>query len=217
MSFWNSLSQNHFCAISAVISPCYVTQVKVNRTALTFGIESADNKVLKLMNKNTTVEQNSRAVEAVLEVGGIGLSLGMLWGNIGDTEKTLRANVAFLKKYNTYNHIRTIRPPTPYPGCELYYTAIRRGLLKGPDDFFKKFKNSDLCLVNFTDIPVKNFYELLFEANKELIIDHCQHTNGNMEECDDLIKQFKDLYEGKNDKFRGVRKYSSNIKVKKLS
>jgi len=34
MSFWNSLSQNHFCAISAVISPCYVTQVKVNRTAL---------------------------------------------------------------------------------------------------------------------------------------------------------------------------------------
>ena len=40
MFFWSSLSQNHFCAISVVISPCYVTHVKVNRTALQWIIKN---------------------------------------------------------------------------------------------------------------------------------------------------------------------------------
>jgi len=39
MFFLNSLSQNHFRSISTVISICYVTQVKVNRTALIPNIE----------------------------------------------------------------------------------------------------------------------------------------------------------------------------------
>lgn len=176
---------------------------------LNFGLESANNKVLKLMNKNTTVEQNIRAVEMVLSFGGIGIGLNILWGNIGDTEETLRAGVEFIKKYDTYKQIRTIRPPTPYPGSELYGMAIQRGLLKGPDDFFEKFKNSDLYTVNFTDIPKNRFYELLFEANKELILDHYSHTNDNMEEAHGLIRQLQELYSGKNIRFRGVRKYSN--------
>jgi len=171
-----------------------------------FGLESTDNKVLQLMNKNTTFEINTKAVESVLSVGGIGIGLNFLWGNIGDTESSLLNNVKFLKKYNTYKQIRTIRPPTPYPGSGLYYTAIRNGLLNGPEDFFNKFKNSDLYMVNFTNIPLERFYELLFEANKELILDHYYSTSKDMESANDFIDQFKKLYFGKNDKFRGVRK-----------
>lgn len=174
---------------------------------INFGIESVSDQVLKAMNKNTTVEENIKAVETVLSVGGIGIGLNILWGNLKDTEETLFKGVEFIKKYNTYKQVRTIRPPTPYPGSDLYELALQKGLLKGPADFFEKFKNSDLYLINFTDMPIKRFYELLFKANKELVLDHYTKSQGNMQEADNLIQEFSDLYLGKNTGFRGARKY----------
>ncbi len=171
-----------------------------------FGMESSDQNVLNLMRKNTTVEQNIKAAEISRKIG-IGLGLNFIWGNKGDTEESLRNNVNFIKKYNTYDQIRTIRPITPYPGCELYYEAIEKGLLSGPEDFFDKFKNSDLLMVNFTDIPEEKFYKLLFEANKELIIDHFRHTTKDMEGANRLIEDFYNLYFKGETKFRGARHY----------
>jgi hypothetical protein len=81
--------------------------------------------------------------------------------------------------------------------------------LNGPEDFFNRFKNSDLLLVNFTDIPEKEFYRMLFEANRDLIIDHYQHTTGNMESAHVLINSFHNLYFGNNLKFRGARHYDA--------
>jgi radical SAM superfamily enzyme YgiQ (UPF0313 family) len=175
---------------------------------LNFGMESSDQNVLNLMNKNTTVQQNIKAAE-ITRTAGIGLGLNFIWGNIGDTEESLKNNVKFIKQYNSYNQLRTIRPATPYPGCDLYYEAIKRGLLSGPEDFFNKFKNSDLLLVNFTDIPEKEFYRLLHEANKELILDHFSHTTKDMEQAHTLIKDFQNLYFGNKPKFRGARHYNA--------
>ena len=112
-------------------------------------------------------------------------------------------------KYNDYDQLRTIRPVTAYPGSPLYYDAIQKGLLKGPEDFFDRFSNSDLITVNHTELPTSECYDLLFEANKELINKHYQHTNGNMLEAERLIQQYKDLYNGNADNFRGVRHYDS--------
>lgn len=176
-------------------------------TFLNFGMESSDQQVLNLIKKNTTVEQNIKAAEITKKIG-IGLGLNFIWGNKGDTEESLRNNVKLIKKYNTYDQIRTIRPVTPYPGCELYYEAIEKGLLTGPEDFFNKFKNSDLLTVNFTDIPQEKFYKLLFEANKDLIIDHFIHTTKDVAEANRLIKNFYDLYFEDKILFRGARHYN---------
>jgi len=173
---------------------------------LNFGFESADQKVLNLIGKNTTVEQNLRALEIAQKVG-IGVGLNFIWGNKGDSEESLRRNVELIKKYNTYDQLRTIRPVTPYPGCDLYYEAIRKGFLSGPEDFFNKFKNSDLITVNFTDMPLNKCYELLFAANKDLITDHYMHTTKNMEEADRLINDFYELYFKGKTNFRGSRHY----------
>jgi len=173
---------------------------------LNFGFESSDQKVLNLMGKNTTIEQNIRALEITKKLG-IGMGLNFIWGNKGDTAESLRNNVNFIKKYNTYYQVRTIRPVTPYPGCDLYYEAIEKGLLSGPEDFFNKFKNSDLLTVNFTDIPNGEFYKLLFEANKELITDHYLHTTKNMDEANNTIQSFYDLYFKGKTNFRGSRHY----------
>ncbi len=173
---------------------------------LNFGMESSDQNVLNLMNKNTTVEENLRAAE-IAKRAGLGLGLNFIWGNIGDTETSLKNNAALIKKYTTYDYIRTIRPVTPYPGCDLYYHAIERGLLKGPDDFFEKFKNSDLMMINFMEIPEKRVYELLFEVNSDLILDYYAHTSKDKAAATRLIEDFRKLYfEGINT-FRGARHY----------
>ena len=57
---------------------------------LSLGLESLDNNVLKIMKKNTTAEDNIKAVETILGIGGICVSLNFLWGNIGDTEDSLK-------------------------------------------------------------------------------------------------------------------------------
>lgn len=172
---------------------------------INFGLESSSDEVLKLMHKNTTVEKNLRALEVVKSCGGIGVGLNFIWNNFGDNEATLKKDVELIKKYNNYQQCRTIRPVTPYPGSDLYYKLIEIGKLEGPEDFFNKFKNSDLILVNLMDLTDKKAYELLLEVNTELILDHYQHTGGDLAEARNLIQQFADLYTGKITKFRGSR------------
>ena len=173
---------------------------------INFGFESMDQIVLDHMKKNTKVEDNIKAIEIALKYK-LGVGLNFLWGNIGDTEETLKKNVNFIKKYNPYYQLRTIRPVTPYPGSELYDQAISQGILTGPEDFFEKFKNSDLLTVNFTNIPNDNFYKLLFEANKDLILDHFIHTTGNLNQASTFINDLKSLYFEGNIKYRGARHY----------
>ncbi len=181
---------------------------------INFGFESSDDSVLKIMNKNTTVEQNIKALEMVKKAG-VGMGLNFIWNNLGDNEETLKRNAALIKKYNTYDQCRTIRPVAPYPGCDLYYKLIEMGKLKGPEDFFEKFKNSDLMSVNLMNIPDKRAYELLLEVNSDLIIDHYKHTNGNIESAKQLIQQFADLYSGKTTQFRGAKYYDYNVQAPK--
>ncbi|MBU0758533.1 MAG: B12-binding domain-containing radical SAM protein [Nanoarchaeota archaeon] len=179
---------------------------------INFGFESSSDKVLKLMNKNVSVDDNIKALEAVKKVGGIGMGLNFIWNNFGDDEHTLWENVRLIKKYNTYYQCRTIKPTTPYPGADLYDTLVEKGKLGGPEDFFNKFRNSDLMLVNIMEMSDKEAYRLLLEANTDLIMDHYTHVDGDIDEAKTLIKNLADLYAGEEIKFRGVRHYKKDDK-----
>ena len=87
--------------------------------------------------------------------------------------------------------------------CESGSVCDKRKFVK--PDFFANFKNCDLYLINFTDIPLPAFYELLLDANRELIHDHYAHTGGDPKEGEKMIQQFADLYSEKDTKFRGAR------------
>ena len=136
------------------------------------------------------------------------MGLNFIWNNLGDNEDTLRKNVELIKKYNTYYQCRTIRPVTPYPGSDLYYHLIKEGKIKGPADFFERFINSDLILINLMGLSDEKAYELLLEANTDLILDHYNNTNGDLDEAHKLIQQFTDLYLGEITDFRGSRHYT---------
>jgi len=123
----------------------------------------------------------------------------IIFGNVGDTRESLRKSLNLLKDYNDYGQLRAIRPVTPYPGSPLYYEAIKRGLLSGPEDFYAKHKNVELLTVNFTDIPDEEFHRLMHEANKEIITDYYEHLKGR------VIDNFRRVYFDRDYNFRGAR------------
>lgn len=163
-----------------------------------FGIECMDNAVLERMHKKLTVDQIIKGIEATLAVG-IEPGFNIIWGHHGDTLETLRKNVEFLLRYDTCRQMRTIRPVTPYPGCELYYDAIRMGLLSGVADFYDKHVNSDLLAVNFTDLSDSQFHAALLDANTALIKNYYAKASQSW------ISQAQRLYSGQDEGFRGFR------------
>lgn len=166
---------------------------------INYGIEALDDTVLKNMNKKLTVAQIIKGVENTI-AEGVHPGLNVIWGNIGDNAETLRKGVEFIIKYTTYAQLRTIRPVTPYPGSPLYYYAIEKGLLEGPDDFYdRKHVNSDLFTVNFTEHTEEECYQLLLEANTKLIEDYIGHQKKS------YMEQLRKLYLERDICFRGFR------------
>ncbi len=166
---------------------------------INYGIEAADDTVLKNMNKALTMRQINIGVENTLEAG-ISPGLNIIFGNIGDNRETLQKGVDFLLKYDDHAHMRTIRPVTPYPGSPLYYCAIQRGLLKDVEDFYEnKHLNSDLVAVNFTDMTDSEFHEELLKANKTLME---RYYDSKLKEG---IKAAENLYLNGDASFRGFR------------
>lgn len=166
---------------------------------INYGIEAVNDEVLRNMRKSLTVEQITKGIEATL-AAGISPGFNMLFGNIGDTAETLERAVEFLLKYDDQGQMRTIRPVTPYPGSELYQTALERELLDGCADFYeRKHLNSELVSVNFTGMNDDDFHRALLAANERLI----RNYHRKMEER--VVAQAKDLYLNRNAAFRGFR------------
>ncbi|MBU0481853.1 MAG: B12-binding domain-containing radical SAM protein [Proteobacteria bacterium] len=172
------------------------------------GFESVTQECLDDFKKNTTVTDNFTTA-TLMKKHGVPMGINFIWGIMSDNAETLQKSVDFIKKFQSYNELRTIRPITPFPGCELYEYAIAKGLLKGPEDFFEKFRNSDLLTVNFTSIPDQEFYKMLLKANRELILDYYNHTSGDLVEARRMIERFENLYFKGEVKFRGARHFES--------
>jgi anaerobic magnesium-protoporphyrin IX monomethyl ester cyclase len=166
---------------------------------INYGIESMDDQTLKIMNKGLTTEQIEKGIEATLKEG-ISPGLNIIFGNIGESRETLEKGVEFLMKYDDGAQMRTIRPVTPYPGSQLYYYAIEKGLLKDCADFYeKKHMNSDLLSVNFTSLTDEEFHEALYDANIRLLRNYFKARLA------DYVRQSDELYFKLNSSFRGYR------------
>lgn len=163
-----------------------------------YGIEQFDDGALKAMDKKLTEEEIIRGIE-LTQAEGFPIIFDLIFGNLGDTPKTLRKTLDFFKKYNDYGQFRTIRPVTPYPGSRLYDHAVEKGLLSGPEDFYAKHINLELPTVNFTGISDDQFLSLLMEANQEITTDYYNHL------CDSALESFRKVYFEKDFGFRGVR------------
>ena len=164
-----------------------------------YGIEAMDNQILKNMKKGLNTDTVTAGIEATL-AAGLSPGFNIIFGNLGENRRTLQQGVDFLLEYDDGAQMRTIRPVTPYPGCDLYNTAIEKGLLKGAEDFYEnKHTNSDLLAVNFTELTDDEYYEALTEANLALCRKYFDAKQRSMDE------QIRQLYATRDASFRGFR------------
>jgi anaerobic magnesium-protoporphyrin IX monomethyl ester cyclase len=166
---------------------------------INYGIECMDDEILKVMNKCLTVKQIITGIEATL-AANISPGFNVIFGNIGEDKRTLQQGVDFLLKYDDGSEFRTIRPVTPYPGSDLFYYAIEKGMMKDSEDFYEnKHTNSDLLAINFTKLSDEEFYKAIFEANKTLIDNYFEKKHKA------TIETARKLYFEQDASFRGFR------------
>jgi len=172
---------------------------KVGCRFINYGIESADEAVLKNMDKRLTLKQINEGLQHTIDVG-IEPGVNLLFGNIGDTRETFKKNHELLLKYDTFCQNRTIKPVTPFPGTPLYNYAIKEGLIKDAEDFYERLhQNSDRFTVNFSNVPDKEAYEMMFAANKDLVREY------HRRKAEAQVEGLHRVYLENDVNFRGVR------------
>lgn len=112
-----------------------------------FGIESANNEILKNIKKGITIEMSQRAVKLVKKVG-IDVHGSFIFGNPGETESTVKETIEFALGLDL--KIAQFNIATPFPGTQLWNLAKSKGVLE--ENNFKKHKMYYSVSGNLSDL-----------------------------------------------------------------
>jgi radical SAM superfamily enzyme YgiQ (UPF0313 family) len=104
---------------------------------LGLGIESADNNVLKLLNKRETVEQHRKAIETA-KFHGLKVKGFFMAGLPGESWETIEKNKRFVEETGLDKVIVTLF--TPYPGCAIWQSPERFGIRIIENDWDRYFQ-----------------------------------------------------------------------------
>jgi len=94
---------------------------------ISYGIESASDKILKAMNKKITVAEIDKALELTQKYG-IGIQGNLIFGNPEETVETAEESLNWWFKNLRY-HIN-LWYSTPYPGSPDYHHCLEKGVIK---------------------------------------------------------------------------------------
>lgn len=103
-------------------------------TVMSFGLESADNRILKSMRKNITIEQTENALKKVYEAG-IAAEGAFIFGDIEETWETASNTFKWWREHSEYKI--TLNLITIYPGSYLYKYACANGIINDKVQFLR--------------------------------------------------------------------------------
>lgn len=133
---------------------------------VTFGWESGSQKILDILNKKTTVEQNYKSVELCNKVGILANGTVML-GNPYETEEDLILTQKFMKEAKIDGGIG-VCITTPYPGTALWSWCKDNN--KIPAKFWWSDFDYHKVPIKIIDLPLGRFLEII-EETIEIAID----------------------------------------------
>lgn len=121
-----------------------------------FGVESADEQILKNINKRILLEQVTEAVKLARRIG-IETRASFMIGNQGETEETIKKTIDFAIKLDPDEVQFNIA--TAYPGTELFNWAKEKGYIKSFnwDDY--SMSNVVLELPGLPRAKMQHYYE----------------------------------------------------------
>ena len=145
---------------------------------ISYGIESGSQRMLDIMKKQTTVQQNFDAVKMSMEEG-VFTHLNMVLGMPGETISTLRETFDFLIRLAKQGLIATrnlsFSYATGYPGTELYRFMVEHNIVKDTEDYLKEQSGVGEYKYNLCGISVG---VIMFMKNIALLkIDLYSHLN----------------------------------------
>lgn len=89
-----------------------------------YGLESGDPRMLAILNKGNTIEQNETAVKFAHKAG-LSVRADFIVGAPGETPESLKRTLSFAIRLKVdYAHFNKF---IPFPGTELYSTLIKKG------------------------------------------------------------------------------------------
>jgi radical SAM superfamily enzyme YgiQ (UPF0313 family) len=131
-----------------------------------FGVESGSQKMLNLMKKGTTVEQNSQAIKWAKDAG-ISVAISVVVGYPGETPELLQKTLDFM--YRTRPDYVYMCIAIPYPGTEMYEYLKELGWEMSPrwdryDEQTVVFKNPLLSSEQIMEME-RRFFNKFFSVS----------------------------------------------------
>jgi len=129
--------------------------------SICYGLESADDSVLKSMRKGITVEQIEKALQYTYEAG-IRVVGQFIFGDIAEDTNTVKRTLDFWRRHNMTTEM-SLNMIITYPGSYLYRYACDSGLIKDREQYLR-----DGCPpVNVSRLTGRQ-YEELYWLTEEL-------------------------------------------------
>lgn len=133
-----------------------------------FGVESADQRVLDIVNKRETIEEHIRAIR-IAEDSGIKAKAFFVTGLPGETDEIVTLTKDFLKRAQPSKII--LSRFTPYPGCDVWANPAKYGVAWIDPDFenYWNFPHSTTIAYQDTSAEAlnqryKQLYDLLWSS-----------------------------------------------------
>lgn len=148
-----------------------------------FGVESADNSILKSMRKNIKVEQIEHAFDLSLEVG-LSVRGFIILGDPAETPQTIRNTLNWWKNHPNYDI--TINWILAFPGTHIYKTACEDDIIS---DKVQYLKDGDMQ-INLTKMSDELYWNMVQKVSLFQIL----LTNGadiDFDEMDNIVKVLK--------------------------
>jgi radical SAM superfamily enzyme YgiQ (UPF0313 family) len=133
---------------------------EANCTTMGFGLESADNRILKSMRKGITVEQIEKTLKLVHD-SGISISGGFIFGDSAETLETANNTLEWWRRNSKYNI--SLRLITVFPGTHLYKYACDNNIITNKVQFIRE-GCPQINVSKMTDEDFKAFTQKMMDA-----------------------------------------------------
>lgn len=162
--FWPHTSRRYSAAMRAnqINRDTLKMMKKAGCFSISIGIESGSDRMLKVIDKKTTVEMNKWACAYVLETG-LYLNTSFMLGIPGETEAEMKETLAFMQ--NVKSHCKGIGSFRPLPGSPFYYEFINsKKLSKENIDWSNLGDFSAIPKYLFCDTSREKFNKIFWRA-----------------------------------------------------
>lgn len=129
--------------------------------SVSFGLESADNRILKSMKKKITVEQIETALSICHRLG-INIVGNFIFGDREETVESYNNTLKWWREHPQYPIY--LHPIIVYPGSELYQYACAEGIIKDRAEFIR----NGCPHINVSKLTDEEYREMIFVTSMAL-------------------------------------------------